>query len=502
MENKAKNLELSLERLLSNQSKIKELSDYGLLAEYKRLYLAVKYMNTNGIETINGRALDALSSAIGYSSITSAEFKLATSCAELAILDAFKAASYNLDRFGGDTRSEIKISERKKKEIIDVAGQILPDALNRIYDILQDYGRDGKIYDASGNVVFDFESFIDKINKAAHTTSVVNNLPSISVDAAIKYRKVVQENASKFLNMVPIITKNLSTVVETGSVRPTFEVNTYVRRLRRANRPVDKNGNTLPSYLDFVNDDGTIVSYSRFLNTPTAKALKEFRNENEYVNYVSSTGFWSYVSYLESPMSSEAVEVGLPSFGLNELPVSDGVDVFDTRRFPKEKLVLPKDVYKTANRSSNVTTSVTRAKDDKFVKGLNRTVAGILAVAILGNAVAYPVGEMVKAIKNYTPVVDPGVRPSGPSDDVINPPEVTTPSVDVEKVNPDEIIDNPAENIVPPEETTTPEELPTPPVIEETTPGEADDPEAPVPGHNDIDEDRREESTDNSFWFE
>lgn len=505
MGNAAQLLEKSLSNLLSNQSKIKELSDYGLLAEYKRLYIAVKYINENSIVPSNARVLDALSSAIDDYSIDSSEFKLATSCAELAILEGMRASIYAVDKLAGDSRKEIKEIEKKKKEIISVAGEILPDALNRVYDILQDYGRDGRIYDSEARLVFNFDSFIDKINKSAHSTSVINNLPTLSTDATIKYRRVVKESAKEFLNLIPSIGRTLSTVVDEGVRRPTIMVNTDVRKLRRANRPEDKNGNLLPSYLDYIRDDGTIVPYNQFLNTPTAKLLKEFKNEREYAHYVSSTAFWAYVSYLETPMSDEAVEVGLPSFSLNELPISGGVDPFDTRRYAQEKLILPKEVYKDAKKSGNLTTQVTKLRNDKILNGAKRAFAGVLSVVVLANSIGWPVSQIYNSIKDSS--IGPNDEPNPPqTDDPVTPPEETTPMDNVDVVTPDEIVDNPAEEITPPEETTGPEENITPPETDVVNPGETTTPEenteTPLPGHNNIDDDRREEGTDDSFWFE
>lgn len=506
MENKAKILETSLSSLLSDQSKIKELSNYGLLAEYKRLYLAVKYINQNSIVPVNGRALDALTNAIGHAEISSADFKLATSCAELAILDGLKAAGSSLDSFAIETKKDAKTVAKKKKELVSVAGEILPDALNRVYDILQDYGRNGQIFNADGNVVFDFDVFIEKINKSAHTTSVINNLPSLSVDATEKYRRIVKESAKEFLHLIPEIGRTLSAVVDAGPIRQTVVVNTDVRKLRRANRPKDKNGNLLPSYVDYITDTGAIVPYYHFQSTPTGRLLKEFRNEEEYANYVSSTAFWAYVSYLETPMSAEAVEVGLPSFGLNELSEHDGVDPFDTRRFAKEKLILPKNVYKSAKKSGNATTTITKLRDENIINTANRVIAAALSVVVLANSLGWPINQIVNSIKEGQSNDGPGNTPIDPPVDTpVKPPETTTPEDNnVEIVDPDEIIDNPADDVNPPEETTGPEDVLTPPEV--TTPPEdnpsQDNSETPLPGHNDVDEDRREESTGDSFWFE
>lgn len=516
MENKAKILETSLANLLSNQEKIKELSNHGLLLEYKRLYLGVKYLNANNIAVANQSSFAALTSAINKNTpIDDAEFKLATSDAELAVLDNLNGALESLSFYGGESRKDRQNLKAREKEAIKVAGEILPDALNRAYDIILDHGQDGKIYDNEGNLIFDFESFIDKINKSAHKTLVVNNLPTLSDEAEKKYKKVVSENAREFLSLLPAIEKKIDELVINGVTKPVIIINTDIRKIRRDNRPVDKKGNLLPSYLDYITDDGKIVSYSEFLNSPTAKLLNEFSNEEEYKNYASSTAFWAYVSHLERPVSKASLEMGNPTFTLK-------IEGGEVKQFAKEKIVLPKNAYKLAKKSGNETTTISKVKNEKVLKALSRVVAGALSVVILAGSIGWSVKEIVESIKEHQTQNGSGNDNTPPVDGTTPPtdtPEQTTPNrdnVDI-KDSPDEIVDNPAEEIAPPEEdsttapeettspeeTTGPEETTTPEEI--TTPEEdpsKDNPESDVPNHNDIDEERREEETDDSFWFE
>ena len=247
MENKAKNLEKVLNSFLEKEANIEELSKRGSLLEIKRIQLGLRYLNEKNIKLMSADGFGILSRCLNNSEIKSMDMKIAIHVAETSILSSLNGALDALDAFGGETKKEKADAKKIRKEVLLVAGEILPDYLNGAYDLIQDGNGDGKIYDEAGNLIFDLERFFDGVNKIGHKPAVVNNLPTEGQDAEAAFRKLVKENAKDFLLMIPAIEKEVGASVvkiSDGLVpRDKVDVDTRIRKFRRENRPVDKKGN-------------------------------------------------------------------------------------------------------------------------------------------------------------------------------------------------------------------------------------------------------------------
>ena len=462
MEN-IKNLNARMDEFIANEENVQALTSSGNLMEFKRVHLAVKFLVENQISLTNDNQIAELSfGAMENPDRTEKDEKSALRTIEAMVIGNLKAERDVQQWRASDDKKAKRAANKLIAQIDTVAGQIMPDYIANAYAVIKAGNKSAEIKNEEGEIVFDLDKFFAAVRKSASKPAVVNNLPTYERDVEAKFRKVVKENVVGFLSAFEYISKQeASAAVElAGAGKVQRLVNSDIRKLRRRNRPVDSKGDLLPSYLDYINDDGSFVQYEQFKNTPSWRVYGDV-TEEDYKAYVLSRDFSQLVGILEQPLSSETLANEVPSFKIekngNELRIAEEVDYSDYAvggytelgDFAKEPVILPKKTYKLAKRVENETVEVSKLKGEheKLAKNLKRVGAGVLAAAILATAIGLTVKQFT-GDKEDTPIVQ------GPESDTTTPdepvkPELPTYNNTEVKDNAEDIKNNPALEITP-----------------------------------------------------
>lgn len=527
-----------LNALLKSKSVCDGLSSMQKLNEVKKIQVAMAFVEKYNIESENLKlsfnllcdTLDNISEEADYSTV---ERVVLVTQGEILTL------AYNVVNAEASEGSSLK---KQKADAISVASHVLPDFLNNMYVYMDKYGMSKEIKGEDGEVVFDYDEFFAAIGKLAVHEKGVNNLTTFSKETTKRYRKVIEGKTESLLVVVPYLTR-----VDLSSKRAEIfsknDKNSYdvkVRKFRYYSRPSNKEHELLPSYLDYVTLENTIVPFEEFKATPSY-AQVPFESEKEYLNFVNSDVFKKYVSYLET------ANITLEEFDANkhfELAVNpsknEDYELVDDRLsdysalttvgyFPKEVVYLDKYDYKNAKDSATCSTIINKQKNQQAIDRAKRIGAGTLAALIIAMAISVvPISLMInESTEAEQPSIEETETPSEEPEDSLNVEDVTpeelpkNPSEDSEEVAdnvgengtivPDASPDNTTEEVKD-EETTpeveeeveTPEEFPVqPPVIEEENDPSFDQPDKDVPEKNDeIHDKREEENSDDEFFFD
>lgn len=317
MENKL--LSERLNALLSDSEIAAFLKRKNLLMQSKKLAIALMFVEEEGIEVSDLKHLSFFMEFL--EKVPSEDFKEKYPDEKgidgFMVSDVFRTQFKVLEAIKGtvdyiDQQLAVQDLNRKDKKAladkralcVGVAGEILPYYVNNAYNILQSSGLSTKIYDEQNYYVWDLDQMFDGSNRLLIHEATFNNLPYYSHQTEKKYLESISKDAEVFLNM----SQALFDACEQWLSRVFIEdeekliVNSNVRRFRRANRPANKNGELLPSYLDYLTDDGKIVPFEEFKKSATYRVFELFETEEEYNNFVKSNEFRSYVSYLETPL--------------------------------------------------------------------------------------------------------------------------------------------------------------------------------------------------------
>lgn len=540
------NLNNKINAFLEDEANISALEKSGNLLEFKRASLAVKYLIEKNIALTD----DAKNAEVSFSLFVDKQNKkyldekialMGIQSMVLSNLVSNKAILEGMSVVLED-KAEQKATKKAIQEIDVIAEQIMPDYLLNAYSVIKSMNKLAVIYNQNDEMVFDFDKFFDSINQSARNTYPVNNSPTFNSDVEAKFKKTVRENLDGFMGILPdVIEKQKRALLENERApKPVSKVNSDIRKLRRESRPIDWNGEEYPSYLDYIKDDGNFVSFEEFQNTPTARVFNEFDNQEDYVNYVTSSKFAQYVEYLEQPLKSREIKNGTPYFVVkkkgSDYKVQDGEELSDyatddyseVGRYPKEIVYLPKKEYKAVKDDEFITARFAKIKNEKVLNAMKKVVAGAMAVVILANALGTPVKEVLDSVKGNE-VVDPIVPPAPPTPvtpvDPIIPITPVNPTPDTNNKNTEvktdqsEIKDNPAHEITPevdnmgddgtikpnlPEDITTGEQPSegedNSGVQEEVKDPSYDDPDGKPAEENGIGSDKKNESSDDEFF--
>lgn len=560
-----KHLDSELDKFLKDEDNISALKRAGSLAEFKRTKLAVQYVIEKNL-VLADDAKNADGIFVEFLDVSKRKYvdqQTALMAIQSMVLSSLASGKTYLEGMAvasGD-KKEQKTAQKAIKEIRAVAGQVMPDYLVNTYSFIKSVNsKEGsaKIYNQRYELVFDFDEFFRTIQESARKNYPVSNLLSLDSDTEAKYRKVVSENIDGFLNILPdVVTKQKRAILEfERTPKPVSKVNSSIRAIRRENRPLNNECEELPSYLDYIKDDGNFVSFEEFKKSPSARVFNEFENEEDYVAYVTSSKFAQLVEYMEQPIKPEQITAKVPTFVVEQkgkvFQVQDSNDASDygtngfviIGEYPKEQVILPKSEYKTVKGDEFITAEYSKIKNERALNAMKKVIAGATALVILANTLGAPVKEIVESVRGEE-VVDPitPIEPVIPVDPVnpVNPINPVKPNPDTEykntevKTDPSEIKDNPAHEITPdvdnmgddgtikpnlPEEETSGDETKedessgktdasetpsegteTPEEPEETFPDPSyDDPDGTPAEENHIGSDKKNESDDDEFF--
>ena len=522
MEN-IKNLDAKLDKFFADESKAVSMTENGR-RELQRAHVAVKFLVANGISASdNGE--NAMKAFATLHTGTRKEEQAVLREVQSMILVNLQSARAMQEFVATESKQAKKSADKKIAQIDSVASQIMPDYVLNTYEIVKYAALSSEIKNADGDVVLDLEKLFAAVRKSASKPATIKALPTYEKAVAEKLTAIVRQNIVAFLGCAQDIAKleKAATSKVNRKERNKTTFHSDIRKVRRENRPVNKAGEpSLPSYLDYINDDGTFVSYEDFKNTPSYKVYGEV-SEEDYQRYVNSREFSQLVSILESPLSDRVVDE-VPSFTIVEngadLKVAENIDDAEWDKsavivgeFAKEPVVLPKKEYRASRNVENETVEVTKLPSAGLSsKAKKRILAGVLALTILAAAIGLTAkhfsgndGEE-PVIEETTTPEDTTTEPQGPT---FNNTEVKEDVSDIKDNPAHEItpeVDNMGENgtIIPnvpetesSEETTTPEDTTT-----ETTESDPsyDQPDTPPAGDNGIGSDKKNETDEDEFF--
>jgi len=387
-----KNLYSQINAYLSKKENVESLKKSGLYTEYKRVQLAVKYIIDKNITRADDGELILrwLNTAEKTHRSYDTDKRLLMTM-ETMVLSNLKS-EIDIQKAAMKDPSNKKSAEKKIREMTSVAGEILPDYLTHAYAQIKAMNDTVKIRNIEGKELYDLDRFFEGVRKSTRKSYVIDNLPTFDREVEEKCREVIKENAAGFIEIFEDVARTAAKadLDRIHSPKEKRHVSSKVRKYRRSLRPLDINGDELPSYLDYITDNGELLSFAEFQNTPSYKVNKEFKTEQEYNSYVSSSAFARYISYLEQPLTPEAEDNGTPSFKYPDTG----------RNYPKEKIILPKKQYKLTRNIENETVDITKIRNERNLETLKKIVAGALSVTLLVNALGWPVREVVKSIKS------------------------------------------------------------------------------------------------------
>ena len=387
-----------------------------------------------------------------------------------------------------------KLDDLSKKATL-VAQEIMPDFLLNSYQVLHGTNASTKVYDEENYQIFDLDAFMKGVAKAGKVSPVFEvkthgaRQAKMSKQAEAKLRAITKENIEEFLTLVPSVYQATVSVgqqywegLKFSQAEETFVFNPQVREVRRKNRPQDKVGNLLPSYLDYFSEtENRILTYEEFKNTPTYNVFKPFATEEEYNEFINSSEFLGHASYLENPVkfvsrlnyntfatsndlnkmekqtwifnkerdaeykewknSMWTLETRESVDGRSEyrLPISDESDFYmpgekmfiTAGYFAKEEIVLPAKYYHKAKRISknNPTVQVKKLQNEKALNIARKIGAGVLALSILVNATGFAVKEGIEDAKDLVESIKDALNKEQPSTpESPEQPEQTGPS--------------------------------------------------------------------------
>lgn len=546
-----------LTALINDEKSAEALKNENLYDEYKAILVLTNKLISKNLTDVDETAVDDFCALISDGVLEGNQNTKARAVVEGEIIKSFKTAS---DIFRNTPASDKGMAYLKKEaEVFEKATAILMPAFleNAITVAGVDAGinaetqidnqtalmpnHDGVIKfkkPQTEEVESDEEGYVEsdedeldlfELARKFDDKKDFNPIPQISDKKRKVFEKSVRKYNDKFLYVVNEVCDYVKNCEIQDEKIYSTKLARMVREFRRENRPVDKEGNMFPSYLDFINNDGTFVSYDEFLNSPSSVIYKSLvcedkeEGEKKFNKFVKSPEFMRAVRAMESAVDEGYIEGnGLqdkvfalyvdkngnltlekgeesdsdfahPDEGENEL----------VGKFPKEVVLVSKEIYKKDKIESNDTSVVTPIKNKSTMATIAK--ASALVVLVAGIAVGGVLGY--KKCNEKTPAEPPYVDPVTPDDPKTDPDK--KPNYEV--VDPDQVRHNPAEDIDEPEE--EPSEDENKPADEPENPENPENPddnkedegkdETPdVPTDDKINEGRKDENKEDDFWLE